>query len=1574
MIIRPYLIALFVLFGINFAVHAAAPGRTVLADHVPAAVSRLTANGRLPAEKTLTLAIGLPLRNQAQLDELLGQIYDPASTNFHQYLTPQEFTARFGPTKEDYTSLISFVQSNGLRVVGTHPNRVVLDVAGPVTAVEQMFGVTLRTYSHPLEARDFYAPDIAPSHAAPVKLLSVAGLDNYSLPHPLYKIKPHTTTGQTSPQSGSGPNGYYRGNDFRAAYVPGTTLTGAGQSVGLLQFDNYYSNDIASYIRQAGITTSVTLSNVPAFGTNLPVAGGGSVEVSLDIEMVIAMAPGLKTIYVYEGTNGFTAWSTILSHMVNDNLAKQLSCSWGGGSVDAASEQIFKQMSAQGQTFFNASGDSDAFTSAVTFPSDSTNITQVGGTTLSTSSAGGAYASETVWNWGGGEGSSGGVSTYYKIPYWQTNISMAANGGSTSYRNIPDVALTADNVNVIYSNGVSGSVGGTSCAAPLWAGFTALINQQAALAAKPSVGFLNPAIYALTASSAYAANFHDITAGNNTSTASPTKYYAVTGYDLCTGLGTPNGTNFINTLVPLTFFSAITNGAWTLETESAIPTNGLIDPGETVTIGFQLANLGNLATTNLMATLLPTAAILAPSGPQNYGSLAAFGGTASRDFTFTAVGTCNSNFIASLQLTDGTNNLGTVNYTLKFGGGGGLVQNFDGVTPPTLPTGWTSTIISGAVSNWVTTTTSVDTAPNSIFNAESAGAGQSALVSPPVTIVKTNAMLTFRQNYSFEYVNGVRYDGGVLEIKIGTSAFADILAAGGTFSTNGYNAPITATSDNPLGGRSAWNRNSGGWKTVGVKLPAAAAGQTIQLRWNCATDTGNSGTFTGWYVDSIAIADAPLTCNNVYANLFVSQSLATNSLSAGQNLVYTLSVTNLGPQAAANVILTDTVPVNTSFVSASPGGSNVAAAVIFPVGMLPANAATNFTLTLAPGSGNLFTNNASVATMTPQLSTNNNFSSLAVSQIASTPAYLSAGPVDTIIECGSNAQFTASAAGTAPVSIQWSLDNMPLSGATNNTLFLTNVHLPGHLVSVAVTNSFGGAVSNANLSVHDTSPPAIVLLGNNPLSVELGGTFADPGALANDVCAGSVPAVASGTVNPAVISTNTLTYTATDGNGNTNAITRTVIVRDTTPPTILWTFTNLVLAADTNCGATMPEVTGTNFVKATDWSEPLSFAQTPTNSATLPLGSNVVVIAVADAVGNTTWLTNSIFVQEQTPPQILAGPQNQTNLAGGTAVFTAAATACSPVNWQWFFNELALSAQTNSTLTLSNLTTAQAGNYSVVARAAGGASTSSVATLTVDLFPATLALAATANPTGFRDNLKFTAAITLASATGTVQFFTNGEPFDVQPVVAGAAVSTNLASLPRGTNLIAAIYSGDANNSPATNMLSQIITNHAPIAAPVFYTRQAGIPLNLAVADLATNWSDADGDPVYLADLAVSTDGVTLNNQAGTLFYFNSNNIPDQFYATLRDDFGGTNYQAVYIAVAFPVFSGVAANADCTISLNLKAAPGYTYVLETRADLFAPGDWLPVATNTLGGDGVWSFTDSSATNFPQQFYRLRLLP
>jgi uncharacterized repeat protein (TIGR01451 family) len=550
---------------------ASAQEARTLEGHIPAAISRLNlkSTGQLPSDTSLDLVITLPPRNESALDTMLQQVYDPSSTNYHRYLTPQEFTSQFGPNDQDYQAVVNFAKNNGLAIVNTYSNKLLVDVRGKASAVEKAFRVNLKTYHHPTENRDFYAPDVEPTVDATLSILHVSGLNNYLIPHPGY-VRKNTANNSiksgTKQGLGSGPFGEYMGNDFRAAYVPGVSLDGTGQSLALFELDGYFTADILSYESQAGLP-NVPLVNVAVDGGVPNPTGFGDPEVSLDIEMVVSMATNLTQLLVYEAPNGEqNSPVDLLSRIATDDLAKQISSSWLIGD-DPAFDVFYKEMALQGQSFFQASGDNGAYYSnneGVQEWADDTNITLVGGTTLSTTGPGGAWSSETVWNWlstGEGDAGSGGGTNFngILIPSWQQGISMTANGGSSVLRNVPDVALTADNLYVIFENGDSGDFGGTSAATPLWAAFTALVNEDALANSKPTVGFLNPALYAIGSSTSYTNCFHDITTGNNTNLVVGNRYFAVPGYDLCTGLGTPNGANLISALVAAPISNPITH-------------------------------------------------------------------------------------------------------------------------------------------------------------------------------------------------------------------------------------------------------------------------------------------------------------------------------------------------------------------------------------------------------------------------------------------------------------------------------------------------------------------------------------------------------------------------------------------------------------------------------------------------------------------------------------------------------------------------------------------------------------------------------------------------------------------------------------------------------------------------------------------------------------------------------------------------------------------------------------------------------------------------------------------------------
>lgn len=244
--------------------------------------------------------------------------------------------------------------------------------------------------------------------AADLPVADIQGLSDYSKPRPKL-IKRNSTNAISKNGSAPGdPTHSYFGDDFRNAYVPGTTLTGAGQVVGLFEFDGYYANDIAAYAQAAGGgRTSIVIQPVLLDGYDgVPTSTSGNGEVSLDIDMAMAIAPGLAKIMVFEaGPNGFQ--NDVLSAMAASSTVKNLSCSWGwSGGPTTTTDAIFQQMMAQGQSFLNASGDADAFTTGANSvngvdnpsqalagaPSSCPYITQVGGTTLTMNGTGASYA------------------------------------------------------------------------------------------------------------------------------------------------------------------------------------------------------------------------------------------------------------------------------------------------------------------------------------------------------------------------------------------------------------------------------------------------------------------------------------------------------------------------------------------------------------------------------------------------------------------------------------------------------------------------------------------------------------------------------------------------------------------------------------------------------------------------------------------------------------------------------------------------------------------------------------------------------------------------------------------------------------------------------------------------------------------------------------------------------------------------------------------------------------------------------------------------------------------------------
>ena len=530
----------------------AAIAQSVRTHHVRDAVRRgeVAPNGRMPQNQVLQLDLVLPLRDPDGLKAFLSDVYNPNSPNYRHFVTPAEFTARFGPTQAQYDEVLNFARSNGLQVTGGSRDGMEVQVKGTVGAIEAALHVSVNTYRHPTEDRTFFGVDREPTPNLSFNLWHVSGLDNYSIPKPKYvrksdfaaahgvypeQVVSHATTG-------SGPSASFLGSDMRAAYYGGTALTGAGQHLGLVEFVGTDLADVTTYYTNVHQTRSVPINLISTDGSSTSCvytrAGGlcDDTEQTLDITQALGMAPGLASLDVYVSTTSDVA---IISAMTTHNpLPTTIGCSWGWTPVDRSTlDPYFQKMAAQGQNFFVASGDNSTWTAtgnATAWPADDAYIVSVGGTDLRTSSAGGPWASETAWVDSGGGISPDGIA----IPSWQAQAGVinASNRGSTTRRNGPDVSANADFTFYVcadQSGCTANSYGGTSFAAPMWAGFIALVNQQLAANGKGPIGFINPTVYNQNVTSAYSTNFHDITSGTSGS------YSAVTGYDLVTGWGSP---------------------------------------------------------------------------------------------------------------------------------------------------------------------------------------------------------------------------------------------------------------------------------------------------------------------------------------------------------------------------------------------------------------------------------------------------------------------------------------------------------------------------------------------------------------------------------------------------------------------------------------------------------------------------------------------------------------------------------------------------------------------------------------------------------------------------------------------------------------------------------------------------------------------------------------------------------------------------------------------------------------------------------------------------------------------------
>ncbi|MEO6612015.1 MAG: immunoglobulin domain-containing protein, partial [Chitinophagaceae bacterium] len=447
-------------------------------------------------------------------------------------------------------------------------------------------------------------------------------------------------------------------------------------------------------------------------------------------------------------------------------------------------------------------------------------------------------------------------------------------------------------------------------------------------------------------------------------------------------------------------------------------------------------------------------------------------------------------------------------------------ENFDGVTAPALPAGWSASVGALCVSSarWVTANSPSVSAPNSAFVNDPACISDEYLDSKVYTITSGVSQLTFSRSNNLES----NFDGMVLEISINGAAYTDIITAGGSFVTGGYNGTISSSFGNPIGGRSAWTGNSAGFVTTTVNLPASASGKTVQFRWRRGSDSSVSG--TGANIDNISVTDAGCGSLTVCSGTIVRIDA---SGTPGALPVVFSPLTNLFTDAAATIAYTGT-PTNTVWARPTAASTTYTATTTSAAGCSNSSSVTinlNFppvittqpspaTQTICPGFNVVYTVGATGAGLTYQWRKNGvnlvnggfisgvNTNTLTIATVSATdagsydvvvsgtctpspvisnaavliiatPPTITTQPVAQIVCIGTNAVFTVVVAGAPlPNIFQWQVStnggttwtDLTTNGSYTNTLTVPNPTAAnnGFLYRVRITNNCGGGFLFSN--------------------------------------------------------------------------------------------------------------------------------------------------------------------------------------------------------------------------------------------------------------------------------------------------------------------------------------------------------------------------------------------------------------------------------------------------------------------------------------------------------------------------------
>ncbi len=492
----------------------------------------------------MEIVVGLTMRDEKDLDDLIARQNDPSSTDFHNFITPADFARRFGPLQADVDLVRQQLASNGLTVLQVSPNNMLVQARGTVWQIEQAFNVNINIYN--LRGEQHFSNGRDPSVPSSLQgiVASVTGLTSLDRFHGNLRANDQADATQViyTPQQIATA---YNFPNVIDKYHGETIYSGKGEKIAIATAYVYKTSDIDYFWKYLGITRTGSVSLVHVNGST----DVTDIEPTLDIEQAGSQAPGADILVYAAPTSTYANFLLVFSKIVNDNLAQEASVSWescenayGRANIKSL-DAVFKQGVAQGIAFFAGSGDNGAYdcsatstTLAVAYPASDPYVTAVGATSLHLQ-ADGRYASETAGVNGGG-----GVSSVFARPSWQVGPGVPKNAN----RDLADVSFDGESNTgyYIYYQGGWYAEGGTSMGGPNWAALWALRGQAAA---GKRTGMANTPLYKLGASSVYHDNLHDITTGSNGDGTGP-GYKAGPNWDYPTGWGTPNGTPLVHWL------------------------------------------------------------------------------------------------------------------------------------------------------------------------------------------------------------------------------------------------------------------------------------------------------------------------------------------------------------------------------------------------------------------------------------------------------------------------------------------------------------------------------------------------------------------------------------------------------------------------------------------------------------------------------------------------------------------------------------------------------------------------------------------------------------------------------------------------------------------------------------------------------------------------------------------------------------------------------------------------------------------------------------------------------------------